>query len=149
MGLLCGLKARRWEIRLKKITLIFCICICALIAGCSTKKNDREKIRDIEFTVVADEDVPEELKTLIEEKKQSELKMTYKTEEYLYIVRGYGEQKTGGYSIAVNECYLTSNAVYFKTNLIGPDKTTEIPEAASYPYVVLKMEDLDKAVVFQ
>lgn len=134
----------------KRIQLIFMLCMgLTLLAGCSGSETRSEKIRDIEFTVVVDEDIPEELKTLIEEKKQGEFKLTYKTEEYLYIIRGYGEQSTGGYSISVNECYLASNAIYFKTNLIGPDKSKEIPEATSYPFVVIKIENLDMSVVFQ
>lgn len=39
-----------------------------LLAGCGEKKDPMEKIKDLEFTVLADENVPEELKAVIEEK---------------------------------------------------------------------------------
>lgn len=134
----------------KRVQIFIILCMSVILfTGCSSSETKREKIRDIEFTVVPNEETPEELKTLIEEKKQGEFKLTYKTAEYLYIIRGYGEQTTGGYSISVNECYLTSNAVYFKTNLIGPDKSKEIPEASSYPFVVIKIDNLEMSVVFQ
>lgn len=65
-------------------------------------------------------DIPEELQNDIEEKKAADFKMTYKDSEFLYIVRGYGEQETGGYSICIRDLYLTSNAIIFDTELIGP-----------------------------
>ena len=62
---------------------------------------------------------------------------------------GYGEQATGGYSISVNELYLSENAIYFDTNLIGPEPSEPAAEAASYPYLAVKTAYLDKPVVFQ
>ena len=62
---------------------------------------------------------------------------------------GYGEQLTGGYSIRVNDAYLTSNALYCDTSLIGPEKGTEVQKAVSYPYIVIKTEYIDMRVVFE
>ena len=62
---------------------------------------------------------------------------------------GYGVQETGGYSISVNECYLTKNAVYFDTTLIGPMKGEKINQVKSYPYIVVRMGYLEKNVVFE
>ena len=113
------------------------------------ENTDPVKLKDLEFTVVENAEVPEELLTIIEEKKSANFKLTYEDGGYLYIVVGYGEQNTGGYSIAVKELFLTSNAIYIDTNLIGPSKEEKITEAASYPYIVIKTEYLDKSVVFQ
>ena len=132
--------------------------IFALIIGCLTgcgaaDKGENEKIRDLEFTVLGEENVPEELKKIIEEKKEKEFKITYQDGDFLYICVGYGKQETGGYSITVNELYLTANAIYMDTNLIGsePDKKELYhakEDGVSYPYVVVKMEYMDKSVVF-
>ena len=62
---------------------------------------------------------------------------------------GYGEQETGGYSIAVDELYLTDSNIYAATSLLGPeasDKTTAVP---SYPYIVIKTEYLEQTVTFE
>ena len=124
------------------------------LAGCSIQTKDRnEKLRDIEFTVLGEESIPEELQAIVEEKKEKEFKITYQDGDFLYICVGYGRQDTGGYSITVNDLYLTANAVYVDTNLIGPDPGEKElygrrEEGASYPYVVLKTEYLDKSVVF-
>lgn len=120
-----------------------------LFTGCKSENTDVKKIKDLEFTVVEDADVPEQLMQIINEKKKEPFKMSYSNEDNLYIVVGYGEQSTGGYSISVDELFLTSNAVYIDTNLIGPSETDYVTNAVTYPYVVVKTEFIDKSVVFQ
>ncbi len=120
-----------------------------MLSGCMIEKTNRTKVRDLDYHVVAEAELPEELKTQIEEKKATDFKMTYETPEHLYIVRGYGEQATGGYSIQVTELYLSSNAVFFKSTLIGPRKGENAAKSPSYPYVVIQTEKVDKNVVFE
>ena len=62
---------------------------------------------------------------------------------------GYGEQATGGYSIAVEECYLAEDGVHVVTNLLGPKKDTVVDTKVSYPYIVLKTEAIDGEVIFE
>ena len=85
-------------------------------AGCSVEQTNRTKISDLDYTIAAEADIPEELQNDIEEKKAADFKMTYKDSEFLYIVRGYGEQETGGYSICIRNLYLTSNAIILIRN---------------------------------
>ncbi len=120
-----------------------------LFTGCKSENTDVKKIKDLEFTVVEDADVPEQLMQIINEKKKEPFKMSYSNEDNLYIVVGYGEQPTGGYSISVDDLFLTSNAVYIDTNLIGPSETDKVINAITYPYVVVKTEFIDKSVVFK
>ncbi len=117
--------------------------------GCSVEKSEPKKIKDLDFTLVEDSQVPENLRVLIEEKKATEMKITMDDGESKYIVAGYGTQKSGGYSISVDELYLTDNAIYINTTLIGPAKGEMVPEATSFPYVVLRIAYLDKSVVFE
>lgn len=117
-------------------------------------KGRNEKIKDIEFTVLGEDNIPGELKEIMEQKKEKEFKMTYQDGDFLYICVGYGRQETGGYSITVNDLYLTGNSIYIDTNLIGPEPENrelygaQERDGASYPYVVLKIEYMDKSVVF-
>ncbi len=125
--------------------------VVLLLTGCSEKRDPMTKIKDLEFTVQAEENIPQELKTVIDEKKQDAFKVTFHDNGYLYICTGYGEQANGGYSITVNELYLTENAIYFDTTLLGPDPSDAMEnkkKAPSYPYVVIKTEFVDKPVVF-
>lgn len=129
------------------IVLVSALCF---LGGCREQKDPLEKIRDLEFTVLAEENIPEELKLVIDDKKSGSFKVTYQDGGFLYICIGYGEQVSGGYSISVNELYLTRNAVYFDTTLSGPDPSDEAAKrnAPSYPYIVIKTEFVDKPVVF-
>lgn len=134
---------------IKRISVFLICLITIMLTGCKSEKADIKKIKDLEFTVVEDADVPEELMKMIDEKKAEAFKMTFKSEDYLYIIVGYGAKPTGGYSIAVNELFLTSNAIYFDTDLIGPEKTESVSDTVTYPYIVVKLEKLDKRVLFK
>ena len=133
----------------KLASVMLCVCLLMLCQGCSVKKMNAGKIRDVEITVLEEEKIPEEFLTQIEEKKSGPFKITYADKDALYIARGYGEQKTSGYSIEVKECYETENAIYIHTNLIGPSKEEKIVEAKTFPYVAVKMQFIDKNVVFE
>ena len=75
--------------------------------------------------------------------------MTFQDQGQLFICAGYGEQPTGGYSISVEELYLSENAVYFDTTLIGPGPGEQLTNTPSYPYIVVVTEDPQLPVVFQ
>lgn len=117
--------------------------------ACKGEEDEIKKIRDLDFTVVEDADLPGELKELIDEKKAEPFKLSYSNKDNLYIAVGYGKQNSGGYSISVNELYLTNNAIYIDTNLIGPSSSDIIAQGVTYPYVVVKLEFIDKRVVFE
>ena len=121
----------------------------SVFGGCSVEETNRTKVADIEYVIVEDAGIPEELMTMIEEKKAADFKMTYELGEDLYIVRGYGEQATGGYSIRITDCYLASNAILFDTELVGPRKGENVTASPSYPYIVVKTENRDQSTIFE
>ena len=123
--------------------------IMGALAGCLLSKQSVDKVADLEFSVVPEEEIPEELAKLIREKKTREFKLSYSVDGKLYIVAGFGEKSTGGYSIRVNECYLTENAIVFDTDLLGPGKDEEVSQGTSWPYIVICMEDRPESVVFR
>ena len=67
----------------------------------------------------------------------------------LYLIRGYGEQKSGGYSIAVDACTEDDEKLYLTTRLIGPKDAEKVPEDASYPYIVVRVAATEKEVEIQ
>ena len=127
---------------------ILMLLLLTVLMGCGIEKTNRTKIRDLEFSILSEEEIPEELKKQIEEKKAADFKLTFETPENLYIVHGYGEQTTGGYSIVVKEIYESSNAIFFDSELVGPRKGETITKSPSYPFVVVCTEKVDKTVVF-
>ena len=130
-------------------SIILLVTILLLLCACSVEKTSTTKIRDVEFTVTEEKNIPEELKEKIKEKQGTTFRLTYADQGALYIAEGYGKQQTNGYSIEVKECFETKNAIYVHTNLIGPAKDELIVDAVTYPYIVIKMEFIDKNVVFQ
>lgn len=136
---------KKWKIR----QILSLLCMLCLVAGCGAKADKTAKLRDMDFTVLAEEEIPEELGSIIKEKKAESFKLTFCDGDDLYICTGYGKQPSGGYSISVTELYETENAVYVHTNLLGPSPGEVKKESASYPYIVIKTEKLDKTVVFE
>lgn len=124
--------------------------LCVVLTGCRMSGEGNIKLRDLDFTVLSEEKIPEELKTVIAEKGSDPFRLTYSDNQNLYISIGYGEQKTGGYSIAVDELYLTDDAVHVSTSLLGPDITGQKSGAGkpTTPYIVIKTELLDKTVIY-
>lgn len=133
-----------------KMLILLCFAMLFLM-GCREEKDHLAKIKDLQFTVIAEDNIPEELFKTIEEKKAEGFKITYQDNGFVYICMGYGQQETGGYSITVNSLYETDNAVYFDTTLIGPKPGENEGKkvSQSYPYIVVKTEIINKPVVFE
>lgn len=130
------------------ITVICLVCVSAL-AGCKKSDEVEGKVKDLEFTVVGQNEIPQELAEIIGQKKSASFRLTFSSGQDLYIAAGYGEQKTGGYSITVPECFLTDNSIVLKTELKGPEKGEQTGTEVSFPYIVIKMEFIEKPVVFK
>ena len=123
-----------------------CLVVLLTLCGCGTSGGGMGERADVEFTVVSAEEVPQELSEILEKNKAREIRMTYQDGEELYLIRGYGEQKTGGYSISVVECSEDEENLYFLTQLIGPGDPEGLSEDPSYPYLVAKTARTDKNV---
>lgn len=130
------------------ISLIFIFILSLLLVSCQIVNQDDKKVSDLEFTVLEEREILEELMAKIKEAKTSEFKITYSDGNNLYIAIGYGERPTGGYSISVNDLYLGENAIHITTNLIGPSKDETVTQALTYPYIVIKTELREEPVVF-
>ena len=119
-----------------------------MLTGCVSRPQKTEKLRDLEFTVMSKEDVPEEFQEQILQHQDLPFRLTYTDQGRLYIAEGYGAQLKTGYSVEVEGLYETSNAIYFHTNLLGPEKGEETKEVTTFPYVVAMLDAIDKTVVF-
>lgn len=124
------------------------LCAAVLLTACVSRIQKTEKLRDLPFEVLTKEDVPEEFAKIIEQKKDCPFRLTYTDGEFLYIAEGYGAQLKTGYSVSVTELYETAEAIYLHTNLLGPPRSEKTEEITTFPYVVIRLEALDKTVVF-
>ena len=66
-------KRKRWK---NGVILIPVLCVL-LLTGCGLFQEEKIKLRDLDFTVLSDEKIPEELKTVIVEKGTEPFHMTY------------------------------------------------------------------------
>ncbi len=119
-----------------------------MLTGCVSRPQKTEKLRDLEFTVLNKEDVPEEFREQIVQNQDMPFRLTYTDQGKLYIAEGYGAQLKTGYSVEVTGLYETANAIYIHTNLLGPEKGEETKEITTFPYVVVMLDAIDKTVVF-
>ncbi len=131
--------------------LVLLFFIGFLLAGCGSKASEGER-KDIDFTVCSRENLPEELYTIIEEKKANQCKFSYTNGSYMYLVVCYGEKERENLNVVVNDLFMTSNAIYMDTTLKTDANTaTDFVangEYSMYPYIVLKCEKQDLPVVF-
>lgn len=135
---------KRDRIIIGSILLLFLL----VAEGCSLVKIEEGERTSLKYTVMEETELPESLKELIQEKKSEEFQLTYQKGEDMYLVRGYGKQLSGGYSIQIAELSASSTAIFFKTRLIGPEKENQ-GGAPSYPYVAVKTAYRKEAVQFE
>jgi hypothetical protein len=119
-----------------------------MVMGCGSQQ-EITKLRDVEYTVVPREDLPEELATQIAERQTEEFCLSYEDGAYLYLVRGYGTQPTAGYSISVEGLYLTDQGLIFVTEMTGPQEGQEMAQKETTPFVVVKTETIDAQVLYR
>lgn len=139
---------RRCKFIKKVITVCMCMVLASYITGCNVEDIDKEKIRDLEYEILEEEKIPEEVYEQVIDDMDEFCRKAYVCSDVLYIVVCYGAQPTEGYSIDVDYLYESSNAVLIETTLKGPSGMDKVEEEISYPYIVLKVENVDKTVVF-
>lgn len=135
---------------MKKSVSFFCLMVVAMMVfgGCRVVKIEEAPRNPLEYTIVNSGDIPKEILTLVEEKNTREFQLTFQNGEELYLVKGYGQQMSGGYSIQVEELSASDTAVFFDTKLIGPSDDELLGEP-SYPYIVVKMDYREEPVEFR
>lgn len=133
----------------KTVILAAGVCALALFCGCGIKEETDKKVQDLDFTVMQEKEIPQDILEMIEAKKTGEFQFTKTSGDYTYLVVGYGQQNTSGYSIQVEDVYLGENAIYVETSLLGPKKDEAVNQIKTFPYVVVKIPKRDEAVVFK
>ena len=133
----------------KRIMFWFLVLGLTVLVSCAGRSEKPEKIKDLEYTVQKEGELPEELLSKIREKQKEPFRMTYITDGYLYIAKGYGAQETSGYSIQITELYEAAEGVVFSTELMGPAKEEPVLKVETYPYIVVKLKNIGLDVLFQ
>lgn len=141
-------KAVMKQMIMKKLLFFFFLAMfLGTILGCAKKEKELPKVKDVEYTVLEESEVPEELLEKIKEKKAEAFDITYQSDGYLYVARGYGAQKTSGYSVKVLEVYESTDGIVFSSELLGPRKDELVLQIETWPYIVIKFPDVGLEVL--
>ena len=136
---------RRWAICL----LGFCILVSALI-GCRIVDVSEGEAKEVDYTLLESDEIPEEVEKVLEKQGQEPFALAYESGGFLYLMKSYGLQNSGGYSIRVESLYATGQVVHVQTTLEGPATREEQKGDSSCPTIVLKLEARENAsVVFE
>ncbi len=127
---------------------IFLLSSCLTLTGCE-KEEALKKTNSLEFTIVTGTDIPEELQSLIKERQKEAFELTFSDNSYLYVIKGYGQQDSGGYNIVVNDFFQSDDCLVFDTELFGPKQNETVSSTPTYPYIVIKTEYRENPVVFR
>ena len=72
---------------------LLCVLLLALLpAGCQFIRIEEGERTPLEYTIVKQEEIPEEISELMEQKKKKVFQMTYQVGDIRYLMKGYGEQ---------------------------------------------------------
>ena len=137
---------------MKSVKIVCAVVIFLLtiqISGCEGNYKGSEKGLNLEYTVLGETKIPEEFLSQIEEKKAEKFELTYRDNEYLYIAKGFGEQKPSGSSISVTNLTCEDQTIYFESKLVIPQGKENLNSISSFPYIVIKTELIDFPVVFR
>lgn len=137
---------------MKSVKIVCAVVIFLLtiqISGCEGNYKGSEKGLNLEYTVLGETKIPEEFLSQIEEKKAEKFELTYRDNEYLYIAKGFGEQKTSGSSISVTNLTCEDQTIHFESKLVIPQEKENLNSISSFPYIVIKTELIDFPVVFR
>ena len=75
------IKWRQWKI------IMTAVLGALLLTGCGLLSKENVKLRDLDFTVLSEEKIPEELKTVIAEKGTEPFQLTYSDNQNTHFFR--------------------------------------------------------------
>lgn len=146
----CVKSREETEMKKGRIPAALClVCLLLLAGGCRAERIDRNGEKELAYTVMKTEDIPEEVMKTMEEQGEEPYQLCYQDGEVLYLMRGYGKQETGGYSIQIESLSSSGATVIFRTKLLGPQSREEQKSDGSCPYIVVRTENQELPVLFE
>ena len=115
----------------KGILAVFLLCVCFFISGCITRIEKEQKRKDLEYILIDQEHLPEEMTEVLGQLKKKAFHFVYSDQGKTYLAEGYGACPTTGYTIEV-----------------GPATGEETKEITTFPYIVVEISETEKEVMF-
>lgn len=135
----------------KSFWIFLLLSVCMLVTACGKQEEpvrNYENAQDLAYEIVTGSDVPHKVNEKIYKAKEKGFGFAYRDGETMYTIFGFGKQNTGGYSIQVLAVKETDSAVVIEAKLVAPEAEEVISTSPSYPYMILKMTNVEKDVQF-
>ena len=128
----------------KMIYLVVLLTICLSACGQKFvwKKNMWKTSEKVSYEICLEQNMPEYLRELVEEKKNHKGSFTYTDSEHMYMVACYGTKEKSGYCIQVENVEKSEENIQVTLHLLGPAEGTEVKKAST-PYIVLKCKKME------
>lgn len=134
--------AQRGPVR-RAVLLCLLAVFCLSVTGCVKNLNFSGKKEPVEYVICKDTSLPEQLQTLLKEKKKKPVTFTYRNSMYIYLVVCYGKKDFSGYSVRIEECWRSGETLFLRTQLMGPAAGEDSIETDTYPYIVVRCPQMD------
>ncbi len=133
---------------------ILCFLVVGLLLGMFGCQGEEQQERtyanmtDLTYEIVSGSDVPHKVNEKIFKEKEKGFGFTYRDGEIMYIAFGFGRQNTGGFSIQMAAAKENEREILVEAKLIAPGPEEVVSTSPSYPYMILKVENVEKDVQF-
>ena len=122
-----------------------------ILPGCRQKEPQArtyENMQDVTYEIVSGSDVPHKVNEKIFKEKEKGFGFSYRDGDVMYTAFGFGRQNTGGFSIQMAAVKENETEILIEAKLIEPGPEEVVSTSPSYPYMILKMENVEKDVQF-
>ena len=125
------------------LSILLLVSLAVGFNGLTGGKENLEysEAQKIAYTQVHYQDLPEDIKGVIDKQKLQSCTRIFKGEgdsQYLFIA--LGERRTGGYGIEIKSVEAVEGRVTVIYREIKPEEGAFVTQAFTYPYVVLKID---------
>lgn len=131
-----------------KLCVVMVAVLGGLLGGCGESAATGGSAKAMEYSVVQMGELPSEVTEMIGNQGDKVFRMVYKSEGWMYVMRGYGRQELGGYSIRITNVNVSDGNLHVESQLVGPGKKEAKEGRGSNPYFVIKLEDPGCPVTF-
>ena len=130
--------------------LVFLFATALVIISCGRSSNNTKR-SELKYTICTETELPDELKVMIEERKEKEFQLVYENSAYRYLAVGYGRQKSDNYVVDVKDFYESEEQIILDTILISSSKadTQKNAQPEECPYIVIQCSLTEKPIVFR
>jgi hypothetical protein len=138
-----------WSRFVKNLGCLFLFFILIFLTVSCEKTEEGKK--EIDFHVCRETEMPDELKEMIEHRKEKPFQLIYEDSAYRYCAAGYGRQERNEYVVAVRDFYETEDMIVLDTVLTGRkgEESWKAGSSEVCPYILIRFDLTGKSVLFK